>query len=78
MVVSIAAVWPGGRVSRTEIGWLKSALRYAKRMDAEIRMLVTRKPSYFVVRPLYNDLVEVQYNSYITKKNPANEEVEHV
>lgn len=27
VMVIIAAVWPGGRVSRTEIGWAKRALR---------------------------------------------------
>ena len=45
VVVMIAAVCPGGRVSRTEIGWLNRARRYARRIDAEMRVLATRKPS---------------------------------
>lgn len=45
MMVIIAAVWPGGRVSRTEMGCLTSAWRYDSRMEADIRMLAIRKPN---------------------------------
>jgi len=49
VVVIIAAVCPGVSVSRTEIGWLKRAWRYARRIEAEIRVLAIRKLSYHMV-----------------------------
>lgn len=50
VTVIMAAVCPGGRVSRTEIGCLKSACKYESLTAADMRMLAIRKPSYIQVR----------------------------
>jgi hypothetical protein len=46
VIVTIAAVCPAGSASRTDIGCLNSASRYASRIAAETRMLTVRKPNY--------------------------------
>ena len=62
VMVMIAAVCPGGRVSRVEIGCLNRAFRYASRIAADIRILAIRKPSYRSVSA-HADVTEIMQHT---------------
>lgn len=71
VIVMMAAVCPGGSVSKTEIGWQNRALRYARRIAADMRILAIRKPNC-QKSACYAGIAETEsrYNSNIIKQKP--------